>query len=519
MPLRPKKINFASPLFWSKFKSMSEIVNLSLGELLTALRAGELSSREVTLAYLDRIDRLNPSLHAFLTLTPEAALMQADEADLQIQAWRSESQPDLPALVGVPLAVKDVLCVKGIRCTCGSKILENFIPPFNATAVERLRKAGVVILGKTNTDEFAMGSSTENSAYGTTHNPWDRDHVPGGSSGGSAAAVAAHLAPVALGTDTGGSVRQPASFCGITGLKPTYGRVSRYGLVAYGSSLDVVGAFGRSAAEIVPLFKIMAGIDPLDATTIESPLPEIDLTARDPNTSIRGIRIGVPDEYFIDGIQPGVESGVRRAIDELASLGAQVEPVSLPYTEQALPVYYIIAPAEASANLARFDGIRYGPRVPADEMWDIFRHTRGDKFGSEVKRRIMLGTYALSAGYYEAYYGQAQKVRTLIKQDFEAAFEQVDLIAAPVAPTTAFRIGEHGDDPLSMYLEDIFTLPANLAGVPGIAFPVGFDDRGLPIGMQLMAPHFREELLFQAAHAYQQVTDWHARQPGLDGTH
>ncbi len=495
---------------------MSEIVDLSLGEILTALHAGDLSSREVTLAFLDRIERLDPVIHAFLTINPDQALLQADEADNLIQNLRREPGQDLPALTGVPIAVKDVLCVKDLRCTCGSLILENFTPPYNATAVERLRKAGVVILGKTNTDEFAMGSSTENSAYGPTHNPWNFDHVPGGSSGGSAAAVAARFAPLALGTDTGGSVRQPASFCGVTGIKPTYGRVSRYGLVAYGSSLDVVGAFGRSAAEIVPLFKVMAGVDPLDATTIDLPIPEIELSPKDPRAVLRGLRIGVPDEYFIEGIQPEVEDCVRLAIDEFETLGAQIKKISLPYTEQALPAYYIIAPAEASANLARFDGIRYGPRVPADEMWDIFRHTRGDKFGPEVKRRIMLGTYALSAGYYEAYYGQAQRVRTLIRQDFEAAFQKVDVIAAPVSPTSAFRIGEHGDDPLSMYLEDVFTLPANLAGVPGIAFPVGFDDLGLPIGMQLMGSHFQEELLLQAAHAYQQATDWHTRQPKMD---
>jgi aspartyl-tRNA(Asn)/glutamyl-tRNA(Gln) amidotransferase subunit A len=498
---------------------MSEIVNLSLGELLAALRAGDLSSREATQAFLAQIDRLDPSLRAFLTLTPDSALAEADEADQKIKAWRSDSGVQLPPLVGVPIAVKDVLCVKDMRCTCGSRILENFIPPFDATAVARLREAGAVILGKTNTDEFAMGSSTENSAYGPTHNPWELDHVPGGSSGGSAAAVAARLAPVALGTDTGGSVRQPASFCGVTGIKPTYGRISRYGLVAYGSSLDVVGALGRSAADIVPLFNIMAGSDPLDATTSDRPPPDFDLSLGDPGKSLAGMRIGVPDEYFIEGIQPEVEQGVRRAIEELESLGAQVKPVSLPYTEQALPVYYLIAPAEASANLARYDGIRYGPRVPADDMWDIFRHTRGDKFGPEVKRRIMLGTYALSAGYYDEYYGQAQKVRTLIKGDFEKAFEEVDLIAAPVAPSTAFRIGEHGDDPLSMYLEDIFTLPANLAGIPGIAFPVGFDQRGLPIGMQLMGPHFQEERLFRTAHAYQQVTDFNTRQPELNGAH
>jgi aspartyl-tRNA(Asn)/glutamyl-tRNA(Gln) amidotransferase subunit A len=358
-----------------------------------------------------------------------------------------------------------------------------------------------------------MGSSTENSAYGPTHNPWDLERVPGGSSGGSACAAAAQLAPAALGTDTGGSVRQPASFCGLTGIKPTYGRVSRYGLVAYGSSLDVVGVLGRSAADILPVFELMAGIDALDATTVDLPVPEIHLNTSDPD--LKGLRIGIPDEYFIEGIQAEVEEGVRNAIEQLAALGAEVERVSLPYTEQALPVYYLIAPAEASANLARFDGIRYGPRMSAEEMWDIFRKTRGEKFGQEVKRRIMLGTYALSAGYFDAFYGQAQKVRTLIKDDFETAFQKVDLIAAPVAPTTAFRIGEHGDDPLSMYLEDIFTLPANLAGLPGISVPVGFDEKGLPVGMQLMAPHFREEMLFESAHAYQQVTGWHMQRPPL----
>ena len=378
--------------------------------------------------------------------------------------------------------------------------------------------AGAILLGKTNTDEFAMGSSTENSAYGVTHNPWDLERVPGGSSGGSAAAVAAHLAPVALGTDTGGSVRQPASFCGVTGIKPTYGRVSRYGLVAYGSSLDVVGVLGRSAADVALLYRLIAGHDPLDATTldlaVEEPFPSAGASSK--ITGLKGLRIGVPAEYFVQGIQPAVEAAVRQAIHTFqADLRVEVLPVSLPHTEYALPVYYLIAPAEASANLARFDGIRYGPRLPAGSLWDVYCETRGEKFGPEVKRRIMLGTYALSAGYYDAYYAQAQKVRTLISRDFEQAFDQVDLIAAPIAPTTAFRIGEHGDDPLAMYLEDVFTLPANLAGVPGLAFPVGFDPYGLPVGMQLMGRHFQEPLLFQAAHAYQQVTNWHLRTPNL----
>ena len=481
------------------------------------MRRGEFSSRELTQAYLQRIDTLDQELHAFITLTPERALEQADEADRRLANWRKNSTQEPPALLGVPAAIKDVLCVANIRCTCGSRILENFVPPFHATAVQRLLDQGIVILGKTNTDEFAMGSSTENSAYGPTHNPWDLERVPGGSSGGSAAAVAARLAPVALGSDTGGSVRQPASFCGVTGIKPTYGRVSRYGLVAYGSSLDVVGAFGKNAEDVATLFSLMAGHDPLDATTLDIPVPKINLQPEDGGSSkpLQGLKIGVPQEYFIEGIQAEVETSVRQAIQQLEALGAQARTISLPHTEYALPVYYLIAPAEASANLARFDGIRYGPRVPADTMWDIFRNTRGQKFGPEVKRRIMLGTYALSAGYYDAYYGQAQKVRTLIKRDFERAFEEVDVIAAPVAPSTAFKIGEHGDDPLSMYLEDVFTLPANLAGVPGLSFPVGFDSQGLPVGMQLMGPHFQEEILFQAAHAYQQVTGWHRKGPAL----
>jgi len=493
---------------------VTELTGLSLDQMTLSLRSGDFSSRELTGAFLTRIEQIEPRLHAFINLTPELALAQAEQADRRLAAWRGEPTVDLPFLLGIPLVVKDVLCVAGIRCTCGSRILENFVPVFNATAVERLLAAGVVILGKSNTDEFAMGSSTENSAYGVTRNPWNLAHVPGGSSGGSAAAVAAGLTPLALGTDTGGSVRQPASFCGVTGIKPTYGRVSRYGLIAYGSSLDSVGVLGRSACEIARVFSVMAGHDPLDATSIKTPLLEIDID-RTAEQVLAGLRIGVPDEYFISGIQPEVEKAVRQAIRTMEKNGAQVSTVSLPHTEYALPVYYLIAPAEASANLARYDGIRYGPRSVADAMWDIFRKTRGEKFGAEVKRRIMLGTYALSAGYYDAYYGQAQKVRTLIKRDFEKAFTSVDVIAAPVAPTTAFRLGEHTDDPLAMYLEDVFTLPANLAGVPGIAFPVGFDQQGMPVGMQLMGPHYREELLFQVAQSFQQITDWHLRRPNL----
>jgi aspartyl-tRNA(Asn)/glutamyl-tRNA(Gln) amidotransferase subunit A len=381
--------------------------------------------------------------------------------------------------------------------------------------VRRLLDAGVVILGKTNTDEFAMGSSTENSAYGVTHNPWNTRRVPGGSSGGSAAAVAARYVPVALGTDTGGSVRQPAALCGVTGLKTTYGRVSRYGLVAFGSSLDTVGAFGRTAQDVAAVFGVMAGRDARDATSADVSVPVNALGDADSDKPLRGLRLGVPREYFLSGVQPDVERAVRAAVDVLKGLGAEVLEVSLPHTEYALPVYYIIAPAEASANLARFDGVRYGPREPADDMWEVYYRTRGRRFGPEVTRRIMIGTYALSAGYYDAYYGQAQRVRTLIRQDFEAAFQQVDLIAAPTTPGTAFEIGAHADDPLAMYLEDAFTLPANLAGIPGISFAAGFDRQSLPIGLQLLGPRFREDLLLQTAHAFQHVTDWHTRSPAL----
>jgi aspartyl-tRNA(Asn)/glutamyl-tRNA(Gln) amidotransferase subunit A len=491
---------------------MTDLTDLTVRQSLLALRRGDISSRELTQAFLDRTARLEPNLHAYITYTPELALQMAADADQRWLAWRHDPHTPLPPLLGLPLAVKDVLALAGVRCTAGSRILENFVPPYTATTVERLLKAGVVVTGKTNTDEYAMGSSTENSAYGVTHNPWDTTRVPGGSSGGSAAAVAARMVPAALGTDTGGSVRQPASFCGITGLKATYGRNSRYGLVAYGSSLDTVGVLARTAEDAALLFLQMAGYDPLDATTLDLPVPPIEL---DGKTDLTGLRVGVPQEYFIKGIQPEVESAVLAAIDQLKALGAQVQPVSLPHTEYALPVYYLIAPAEASANLARFDGIRFGPRESAENMLDVFSRTRGQRFGPEVKRRIMLGTYALSAGYYDAYYAQAQKVRTLIKQDFETVFEMVDVVAAPVAPTTAFPIGEHGDDPLAMYLEDVFTLPANLAGVPGLTFPVGFDSKGLPIGMQLMGPHFREDILFRMGHAYQQVTDFHLQKPKI----
>ncbi|MCD6577427.1 MAG: Asp-tRNA(Asn)/Glu-tRNA(Gln) amidotransferase subunit GatA [Anaerolineaceae bacterium] len=490
---------------------MDELIDLTVKEAVDALTDRQISSRELTEAFLNRISTHEAEIHAFITPTPEMALEIADSADTKRAHLRKNGET-IPPLLGLPLVIKDVLCVDGVRATCGSKILEHFEPPFNATAVEKLLDAGIVVLGKTNTDEFAMGSSTENSAYGVTHNPWNMGRVPGGSSGGSAAAVAAKFAPAALGTDTGGSVRQPASFCGVTGIKPTYGRVSRYGLIAYGSSLDTVGVLARTAEDVETIFRLTAGFDDRDATTID--VPVADAACRE-GTDIKGLRIGVPKEYFIEGIQPAVEQSVRAAIEMFRRLGAEIIDISLPHTEYALPVYYIIAPAEASANLARYDGVRFGLRASDENMLDMFTKSRGAGFGSEVKRRIMLGTYALSAGYYDAYYGQAQKVRKLIRMDFESVFTKVDVIAAPVAPTTAFKIGGHGDDPLAMYLEDIFTLPANLAGVPGLAFPVGFDSDELPIGMQLMGKHFDEATLFKLAHVFQRHTKWHLKTPAL----
>ena len=490
---------------------MTDLTSLTLTEMQAGLNKGQFSSRELVQAALDRMSKFEADLHAFLHIAAESALKQADAADQKRKKKGTEGQP----LLGVPVAIKDVLTVEGLPCTCGSKILQGFVPPFTATSVKRLLEAGIVIVGKTNTDEFAMGSSTEHSAYGVTHNPWDLGRVPGGSSGGSAAAVAARYVPAALGTDTGGSVRQPASLCGVTGLKTTYGRVSRYGLVAFGSSLDTVGAFGRTAEDVAAIFSVMAGRDPLDATSADVPVPPIDFGGADGHLPLRGLKFGVPKEYFITGIQPQVEEKTRAAIDQLKALGAEIREISLPHTEYALPVYYILAPAEASANLARYDGVRYGPREEANNMWEVFYRTRGQLFGPEVTRRVMIGTYALSAGYYDAYYGQAQKVRTLIKRDFETAFRDVDVIAAPTAPETAFKIGEHVNDPIAMYLEDVFTLPANLAGVPGISFNCGFDKNNLPVGLQLIGPHFREDLLLRVAHVYQQVTDWHKQAPKL----
>ncbi len=479
---------------------------LTIHEAHDLLRRGELTSLALTQALLDRILAVDNDLQAFLTILPEMALEMAAAAD-----QRREQGEDHP-LLGIPLALKDVLCLEGVRTTCGSRILEDFIPPYTATSVARLEAAGAIFLGKTNTDEFAMGSSTENSAFCTTHNPWDLTRVPGGSSGGSAAAVAADLCLGALGSDTGGSVRQPASLCGVVGIKPSYGRVSRFGLVAFASSLDQIGAFGKDVTDAAILLETIAGHDPLDSTSMPIPVPAYRQAL---TGDVRGMRIGVPKEYFIEGIQAETEQAVRAAIAQLAALGAEIVDVSMPNTPEALPVYYLIAPAEASANLARYDGVRFGLSAGATDIWENYRQTRGAGFGPEVKRRIMIGAYALSAGYYDAYYLRAQKVRTLIRRDFERAFEQVDVIACPTSPFTAFKIGEKADDPLQMYLADVFTLSLNLAGNCGLSIPCGFDSSHLPIGLQLLGPAFGEEKILRTAHAYEQATTWHLQHPPI----
>jgi len=487
---------------------MTALNALAIHEAHAQLARREMSSVELTQAVLDRIAAVDDRIHAYLRVGADGALAQARDADA-----RRARGADSP-LLGVPLAIKDVICVEGLPCTCGSRILENFAPFYSATAVERLRALGAVILGKTNTDEFAMGSSTENSAYFTTCNPWDVSRVPGGSSGGSAAAVASGMALGALGSDTGGSVRQPAALCGVVGLKPSYGRVSRFGLVAFASSLDQIGPFGKDVRDAAILLNAIAGHDRRDSTSMPVAVPDF-LATLGSTPDLRGVTIGVPQEYFVAGMQPETESAVRAAIGVMQSLGAEAREVSLPHTDYGLPAYYLIAPAEASANLARYDGVRYGLHKAGLEMWDTYKTTRGAGFGAEVKRRIMLGAYALSTGYYDAYYLKAQKVRTLIKSDFDAAFAGVDVIACPVSPSTAFKIGAKADDPLQMYLSDVFTLNANLAGICGISLPCGFDGQGLPVGLQIMGPAFGEEKILRVAHAYEQATDWHRRRPTL----
>ena len=471
-----------------------------------ALQAGRLSSVDLTTSVLDRIYRVDNSVRAYLAVTPEVALEQAAEAD------KRRAEGDTSPLLGIPFALKDIVSTAGITTTCGSRMLAEYVPPYDATAYRRLRAAGAVLLGKTNMDEFAMGSSTENSAFFPTANPWDLSRVPGGSSGGSAAAVAADEALFAIGTDTGGSIRQPASLVGIVGLRPTYGRVSRYGLVAFGSSLDQIGPLTRTVTDAALALGTLAGYDPLDSTSVDAPVPDY---RRALSGDIRGLRVAVPREYFVDGMERGVAAAVRAAIDTLASLGAEIGEVSLPHTEYALPTYYLIAPAEASANLARYDGVRYGLSAenPAD-VWDLFRRTRDEGFGSEVKRRIMLGTYALSAGYYDAYYRKAQQVRTLIKRDFDQVFAEYDVVVAPTSPVAAFPLGARVDDPLQMYLADIFTLSVNLAGLCGMSVPCGFSD-GLPVGLQIIGPAFGEPKLLQVGYAYEQATPWHTMKPTL----
>ena len=483
------------------------LYSLSISELAPLLARREVSPVEVTEQFLERIQRVDGQLNSYLTVDAEGARAQAREAEGRL--GRGEATP----LTGIPLALKDVLTTRGLRTTCGSKILENFVPPFDATVCAKLREAGAVFLGKVNMDEFAMGSSTENSAFGPTHNPWDRDYIPGGSSGGSAAAVAADLCTGSLGSDTGGSIRQPACHCGVVGLKPTYGRVSRYGLVAYASSLDQIGPLTKEVRDAALLLNCIAGHDRRDSTSVDQPVPDyLEGLGRE----IKGLKIGVPREYFGPGLDPEVAGAVQAALKTLEGLGAEIIEVSLPNTEYAVAVYYVVAVAEASSNLARYDGVKYGVRQEGRNLLEMYAATRTRGFGAEVRRRIMLGTYALSAGYYDAYYRKASQVRALIRGDFDAAFGKCDLLATPVSPTPAFRLGEKMADPLTMYLSDIFTISANLAGVPGISVPCGFSSAGLPIGLQLMGPPFGEAALLQAAYAFEEATEFHRRKPVLE---
>lgn len=471
----------------------------------------ERSAVEIMTETFTRIAAVEPQVKAFLTLTKEQALAQAALVDAKIAA----GEP-IGLLEGIPIAIKDNLCTKGIQTTCASKILEGFVPTYEATVTQKLRDAGAIMVGKTNLDEFAMGSSTENSGYQVTGNPWDVTRVPGGSSGGSAAAVAADEAPIALGSDTGGSIRQPAALCGVVGLKPTYGLVSRFGLVAYASSLDQIGPFARTVEDTAILLAAIAGHDPKDSTSLDVEIPPYSQLLQAELPKDKPLKIGIIQETFGEGLDPEVAETVQKAIAKLQELGAEVETISCPRFRYGLPAYYIIAPSEASANLARYDAVKYGTRnANADNLIDMYTQTRAAGFGPEVKRRIMLGTYTLSAGYYDAYYLKAQKVRTLIKEDFDQAFAKVDLLICPTSPTTAFKAGEKTDDPLSMYLSDLMTIPVNLAGLPALSMPCGFDAQGLPIGMQLIGNVLQEDLLLQVAHVYEQATEWHQRRPQL----
>ncbi len=485
---------------------MSELFYQTAQELRAKIGSGEISSREAVMSCLERINAVEPKVQAFLTVTSQEALAQADAIDK-----RRANGEALPPLAGVPIALKDNMCTKGVRTTAGSRILDNFVPPYSATVVNRLEAAGAILIGKANLDEFAMGSSTENSGFFTSRNPWDTERVPGGSSGGSAAAVAAGEAPIALGSDTGGSIRQPAGLCGVVGLKPTYGRVSRYGLIAYASSLDQIGTFGRSVYDCALQLNAIAGYDPLDSTSANVGVPDYTHAC---GKDIQGLRIGIPKEFFEQGVSAEVAGAVRKAVSQLIKLGASIEMCSLPHTDYALAAYYIIAPAECSSNLARFDGVKYGHRT--NELAGhigLTEKTRDEGFGDEVKQRIMIGTYALSAGYYDAYYKRAQQVRTLILRDYQRAFEKFDVLATPVTPAPAFKVGEKAD-PMAMKLADVCTLPINMAGVPALSVPCGFVE-GLPVGLQLIAKHFDEETLFRTASAYEQATDWHNQHPNL----
>ncbi|HLC30830.1 MAG TPA: Asp-tRNA(Asn)/Glu-tRNA(Gln) amidotransferase subunit GatA [Dehalococcoidia bacterium] len=483
------------------------LFDLTIHEATELLRKKELTSVELTRAVLDRIAQVEDRVKAFVTLTPELALEQAGEADRRLAT--GEAGP----LTGIPGVIKDVLCTRGVRTTCSSRMLENFVPPYNAHVVQRLVEAGMVMVGKANMDEFAMGSSTENSAFFPTRNPWDLERVPGGSSGGSAAAVAAGEGLYALGTDTGGSIRQPAGFCNVTGMKPTYGRVSRFGLVAFASSLDQVGPMTKDVEDCALVLQAIAGHDPRDATSVPEPVPDY---TRALLPDLKGVRLGVPKEYFVEGMQQEVAEVLRTSIRQLEALGATVDwDASLPTTPHALAVYYILAPSEASANLARYDGVKYGYSAQeAESMWDAMEKTRQYGFGPEVKRRIMLGTYALSAGYYDAYYLKAQKVRTLIKREFDAVFQRYDALITPTSPTVPFKLGEKTQDPLQMYLSDVCTIPVNIAGLPSMSLPGGFAD-GLPVGMQIIGKPFAEETVLRVGYAYQKATDWHTRRPAL----
>ncbi|MBM3943038.1 MAG: Asp-tRNA(Asn)/Glu-tRNA(Gln) amidotransferase subunit GatA [SAR202 cluster bacterium] len=485
---------------------MAGLWHLSVREAGLRLQRREISSVELTQDCLERVQQVESRLHAFITITPEQALRQAQAADQRIATGQT------CPLTGIPLQVKDLISTAGIRTTCASRMLENYVPVYNATVVDKLLDQGAVVLGKGNMDEFGMGSSTENSAFAPTHNPWNTKRVPGGSSGGSAAAVAAGLVPFALGSDTGGSVRQPAALCGVVGLKPTYGLVSRYGLVAFASSLDQIGPLARDAYDCALVLNGICGHDPRDSTSL--PQPATDYTSG-LEQELRGLRLGVPEEYFTPAMQPGVRQAVEAGIKALEGLGATVQPVSLPTTKYALACYYIIAPSECSANLARYDGVKYGYSFQdTSNMWEAMEKTRQGGFGPEVKRRIMLGAYALSSGYYDAYYLKAQQVRTLIRQDFARVFQQVDALVAPTSPVVAFPLGDKTADPVQMYLIDVCTLPVNIAGLPALSAPCGFSE-GLPVGMQLIGPHLSEATLLRIGHAYQQATDWHLRRPEI----